>query len=147
VVDGELIQIIDAALVEAARKSGDWLVCRPGCNECCYGPFDISQADADRLLRGLAELEPGQAARIRERARTDDEACPVLDPVTGACELYAFRPVTCRVFGPPMRVGPDAVGICELCYHGATDEEIAACEVELDIDTGEDVTTIRATLR
>jgi Fe-S-cluster containining protein len=147
VVDAELIQIVDAALADAARKSGAWLVCRPGCTECCYGPFDISEADADRLLRGMEELPPERAALIRARAQTDDEACPVLDPVNGTCELYAYRPITCRVFGPPMRVGEDAVGICELCYHGATDEEIAACEVELDIDTGEDVATIRDTLR
>jgi Fe-S-cluster containining protein len=57
----------------------------------------------------------------------------VLDPETGTCDLYAARPVTCRVFGPPVRWGGDAVGVCELCFDGATDEEVAACEVQLDI--------------
>ena len=63
----------------------------------------------------------------------DEEPCPVLDPETGTCDLYPPRPVTCRVFGPPVRWGGDAVGVCELCFDGATDEEIAACEVQLDI--------------
>ena len=139
--DRALIQIVDAALAEAARKSGPWLVCRPGCTQCCMGEFPITRLDALRLRRGLAELdeqEPDRAARVRQRAReaagTDDEPCPALDPGTGTCDLYAARPVTCRTFGPPVRCGSEAVGVCELCYHGATDEEIAACEVEIDAD-------------
>lgn len=163
--DRALIQIVDAALAEAARKSGPWLVCRPGCFECCMGPFPITQLDARRLRRGLAGLQtadPARAARVRERARQavarisayfpgdpstglleesedvefsdemDDDPCPALDPWTGTCDLYAARPVTCRAFGPPVRCGSDAVGVCELCFVGARDEEIAACEVELD---------------
>ena len=31
-----------------------------------------------------------------------------------------------------MRCGPDAVGVCELCFEGASEAEIAACEVEVD---------------
>jgi len=161
--DSALLQIVDAALAEAARKSGEWLVCRPGCSECCIGPFPISQLDARRLRVGLAELEshdPPRARRVRERARlylarfgpefpgglaagllegtcADEEPCPALDPQTGTCDLYAARPMTCRVFGPPMRVGQapgPAVAVCELCFQGATSDEIAACEVAVDPD-------------
>jgi Fe-S-cluster containining protein len=168
--DHTLVQIIDAALAEATRKSGQWLVCRPGCMQCCVGAFAITQLDAARLRHGLSELEqtdPARAARIRERARAsiarlsagfpgdprtgileegedaqarfeifaDEEPCPVLDPETGTCDLYGARPVTCRVFGPPVRSGPEeALAVCELCFHGASDEEIAACEMEVDPD-------------
>ncbi|HEX3155445.1 MAG TPA: YkgJ family cysteine cluster protein, partial [Candidatus Angelobacter sp.] len=54
--DQKLVQIVDAALAEAARRSGDWLVCRKGCTQCCYGPFAISQLDAWRLQKGLDDL-------------------------------------------------------------------------------------------
>jgi Fe-S-cluster containining protein len=164
--DRELIQIVDAAMAEAARKSGAWLVCRPGCFECCMGPFPITMLDAERLRDGLVELQrtdPERAARIRGRAMdyvvrltdfpgdlatgvlyegpdaeerfaalAEDEPCPALDPGTGTCDLYSARPVTCRIFGPAVRAGGDAVGVCELCYHGATLGQIAACEVEVD---------------
>lgn len=166
--DQQLIQIVDAALAEAARKSGEWLACRKGCTQCCYGPFPISQLDAARLRQGLSELDRSDTRRaqnVRERARAavarlkpnfpgdaktgmldegedaearfaefaDDEACPALDPVTGACDLYAARPMTCRTFGPPVRSGTEgALGVCELCYHGASDEQIAACEMVPD---------------
>jgi Fe-S-cluster containining protein len=156
--DREFIQIVDAALAEAAQKSGAWLVCRPGCCQCCLGAFAITQLDAARLRTGLKALEtgdPARAARVRQRARDaadrmetppsdaefeswleslpDDDPCPVLDPETGTCDLYAARPVTCRIFGPPVRWGGEAVGVCELCFEGASDEEIAACEVRLDV--------------
>ena len=140
--DEALIRIVDAALAEAERRSGPWLVCRRGCTECCLGPFPITQLDARRLREGLAELERRdrqRAARVRERARqavaqavADDDPCPALDPSTGTCDLYAARPITCRIFGPPVRRGFDAVGVCELCFQGASDEEIAACAVEVD---------------
>jgi Fe-S-cluster containining protein len=166
--DRELVQIVDAALADSARRSGDWLVCRKGCTQCCMGVFAINQLDAERLKQGMAELQthdPERAERIRERARqsiariaaefpgdpstgllaedqaseerffdfADDELCPVLDPETGACDLYAFRPLTCRVFGPPVRSGPEnGLGICELCYQGAMPEQIAACEMQVD---------------
>ena len=166
--DSELIQIVDAALADAARKSGDWLACRPGCTQCCVGVFAISQLDAERLRRGLTELsarDPKRAARVRLRAREsvkrlstefpgnartgildegeegeasfeefgNDEPCPALDPTTGLCDLYEARPMTCRVFGPPVRV-EGGLATCELCFQGATEKEIAACEMHPDPD-------------
>jgi len=166
--DQKLIQIVDSALADVTHKSGDWLVCRPGCTQCCIGAFAINQLDAARLQRGLADLEtrdPERAARIRQRAResvarlapefpgdpvsgvldegeeadrdfadfANDEPCPVLDPETGYCELYESRPMTCRVFGPPVR-SEDGLGVCELCFQGASDKEIAACEMKPDPD-------------
>jgi len=144
----QLVQIVDAAAAEAVRKGGAWVVCRPGCWQCCIGTFPISQADARRLGEGLAELaarDGERAARIQERAEAflrleeagaaDEAACPALDPEAGTCDLYAWRPLTCRTFGPAVRWGGAGVGVCELCFEGATEEEIAACAVELD--TGE----------
>ncbi len=159
--DLRLIQIVDAALAEAARKSGPWLVCRPGCCECCIGPFAITPLDALRLRQGLAALEdadPERAACVRARAAhsverltrdypgdtparvlaeetaAENDPCPALDPETKTCDLYAWRPITCRTFGPPVRLVGEALAVCELCYEGATEDEIAACEVEVDPD-------------
>lgn len=60
--------------------------------------------------------------------------CPALDPATGRCDLYSSRPITCRTFGPATRVENGAVAACELCYSGASEEEITACAVEIDSD-------------
>ena len=69
--DGALIQIVDANLADAARRSGEWLVCHPGCTQCCVGVFAVNQLDAVRLQHGLARLEktdPLRAQKIRARA-------------------------------------------------------------------------------
>ncbi len=60
-----------------------------------------------------------------------DAPCPVLDPATGRCELYASRPLTCRVFGPPVR-NDAGIGVCELCYVGAPEADILAGEMHLE---------------
>lgn len=78
-------------------------------------------------------LGESEEARRRFEDFANDEPCPVLDPRTGLCELYESRPLTCRVFGPPVR-SEDGLGVCELCYQGASDKEIAACEMVADPD-------------
>src|SRR5260370_42663613 len=83
--DQQLVQIVDAALAGAAHKSGEWLVCRLGCTQCCIGPFPISQLDAARLRQGLVELgadDPQCAAQVRERAR--ESVAPLLPGFPGA---------------------------------------------------------------
>ena len=164
--DRALVQIVDSALADAARESGKWLACRPGCTQCCIGVFAINQLDVVRLRRGLANLDkdaPDRAERIRRRGEesrsrlsknfpgdpisglldegpdaerrfaefANDEPCPALDPESGLCDLYEARPMTCRVFGPPVR-SESGLGVCELCFHGASAEEIAACEMRPD---------------
>ena len=66
----------------------------------------------------------------------NDAACPALDPESGLCGVYAARPMTCRVFGPPVRSqDPDShesgLSVCELCFTQATPEEIAAAEMQV----------------
>jgi Fe-S-cluster containining protein len=78
-------------------------------------------------------LDEGDEAEQRFEDFANDEPCPVLDPETGYCELYKSRPMTCRVFGPPVR-SEDGLGVCELCFQGAPDKEIAACEMKPDPD-------------
>jgi Fe-S-cluster containining protein len=165
--DSQLVQIMDAALADAAKKAGEWLACRPGCTQCCHGAFAINALDAARLQAGMQALQkedplkaevlerrakawiaewsaefPGDAATgvlgasDEEQARfeefANDAACPALDLATGLCDVYAWRPMTCRVFGPPVRMGNgEALGCCELCFVGAGEEQIAACEMQV----------------
>lgn len=167
--DRELIQIMDAAWADAARRSGTHLACRPGCTQCCHGAFAINALDAARLRAGMGELRishPERADTVGRRAEAwiaefaarfpgdratgrlgDSEgereafeqfaheaACPALDPDSGRCDLYAWRPMTCRVFGPPIRMEDDVLGCCELCFTTASDEEIAVCELAVPHD-------------
>lgn len=80
------------------------------------------------LSTGILGQEYEAAILFEEFA--NDEPCPVLDPVSGTCDLYEFRPILCRTFGPPMRTEEDNLATCELCFIDASTEEIAACELD-----------------
>ncbi len=84
--------------------------------------------DAETGLLGASDAD-----RSRFEEFANDAPCPALDPATGRCDVYAWRPMTCRIFGPPIRMaGADAaegLGHCELCFIGATPAQVAACEM------------------
>jgi Fe-S-cluster containining protein len=166
---------MDAALLDAARKAGAWLACRPGCTQCCHGAFAINALDTARLTQGMDVLrgaDPSRAAALEQRAQAwieqfgaefpgdaqrgvlgtseeeqerfeefaNEAACPALNPATGLCDVYEWRPMTCRVFGPPVRMDEgDAVGCCELCFAGASEDEIAACEMTVPLEFEENL--------
>lgn len=118
------------------------------------GMEELKRTDPERAQRvteraraavdRLAPLFPGDAATgvlpdddaAQEQFfdSAADEPCPALDPETGACDLYAARPITCRTFGPAWRVAGEPLNHCELCYAGASPEQIEACRVDLDPD-------------
>jgi Fe-S-cluster containining protein len=74
-----------------------------------------------------------EVAEEQFAALAEDRPCSAADAATGTCDLYAARPITCGIFGPPVDFGSEAVGVCGLCFQWARDEEIAACEVEIDL--------------
>ncbi len=168
--DARLVQIMDAALADAAECAGSWLACRIGCTQCCHGVFPINALDTERLRWGMKTLRaenPALAADLSRRAQTwidqygsgfpgdlatgilgesdedqsrfedyaNEAPCPALDPATGRCDVYPWRPMTCRAFGPPVRMAEgDELGCCELCFIGATETEITACEMTVPHD-------------
>lgn len=127
----------------------------------------LDAARLQRGLLQLHSQSPDRADAIRQRARdavsrlsasfpgdpatgilgeesaelfedfANDEPCPALDPKTGLCELYDSRPMTCRLFGPPVR-SEAGLGVCELCFQSATEQQIADCEMIPDPDELED---------
>ena len=84
------------------------------------------------LATGVLSADEEAVELFEEWAHAD--ACPVLDPGTQTCDLYAHRPVLCRTFGPPIRNDHEDVeaglAICELCFHGAPESAVAAAEMD-----------------
>jgi len=77
------------------------------------------------------QLGESEDDRLAFEDFANEAACPALDPATGRCDVYEWRPMTCRVFGPPVRMETGALGCCELCFTTATKEDIAACEMHV----------------
>jgi Fe-S-cluster containining protein len=153
--DHRLLAGIAETMAEAARRSGGWLVCRPGCTQCCIGPFAITRLDALRLREGMAALEaadPARAQAVSARAAAYVAAiAPIYpgDPVTGELRDEDSLPpsmddVACPALDPE-------TGLCDLyetrpvtcrTFGPATrtaDETIAACELCYAAATDEEV--------
>ncbi len=114
-------------LAEAPAEVRERVLARVAAARERLGPF----FPGDLATGGLSGDE--EAVELFEEWAHAD-ACPVLDPATETCDLYAQRPVLCRTFGPPIRNDHEdaeaGLAICELCFHGASDEAIAAAEMD-----------------
>jgi Fe-S-cluster containining protein len=97
---------------------------------------------AEQAWNALVEDFPGDRQRgvfngdenVEERfcARFSVLPCPVLDPESKRCELYPARPLSCRTFGPPVRIGAVDLPPCRLCFNSAEAIEVERCRVEID---------------
>lgn len=130
----------------------DALRLQSGMNALRAADPETAKAVEERARAWVAEHGPafpgdpatgllGSSEEERERFAdfANDAACPALDVATGRCQVYAWRPLTCRVFGPPVRTadedGNEGLGHCELCFTDATSEEIAASEMAVPHET------------
>lgn len=94
--------------VQSIRENRpDWL-CGKGCDHCCRRLAEIPQltaAEWDLLQAGLAALAPEHLEEISRKIAVlaldapRPVVCPLLDQTTGACPVYAHRPVACRTYG------------------------------------------------
>ena len=98
---------IDARVQAIRSDRPDWL-CGKGCDGCCRRLADVPRltaAEWEWLRDGLAALRPERLHEIRQdmaglaARQSRPVVCPLLDPSTGACLVYAHRPVACRTYG------------------------------------------------
>lgn len=110
--------------VESLRDSyPDW-PCQKGCDDCCRAlaaePL-LSEAEWD-LLRSA--LTPELETAIREGAGQQRPViCPLLDAHSGACRVYAVRPLACRSYGYYAE-GGRVLGCHRIEHRAAHDSEI-----------------------
>jgi Fe-S-cluster containining protein len=84
------------------------------------GELDDDEDELERLCEELA-----------------DQPCPVLDPDSGRCDLYAHRPRVCRTFGPPLRLAHGDLPECPYCFDPLRPAERETLRVDPDPDREE----------
>lgn len=107
---------VDEAVAAATAKASGELRCSRGCDRCCAPGLSVLPVEAERIARFLDEREVEGGVRA--------DRCVFLDR-TGACQVYAARPVLCRTHGLALRTREapgrglrilDDVSFCELNY-------------------------------
>jgi Fe-S-cluster containining protein len=66
------------------------------------------------------------------------EPCPAVDPRTGRCDLYEWRPLACRTMGPPVRIGGSDLPPCPYCFSAAAPADVERCRATPDPEGRED---------
>ncbi|MBW1681183.1 MAG: YkgJ family cysteine cluster protein [Deltaproteobacteria bacterium] len=122
----EIAGLADAAFRRLAERHADLVRCIPQCADCCHAVFGLFPVEAaylrlhfdqlDRKVRRPAVRRARRARQIMDRLQErwemegisgdlSDERipCPLLDEEK-LCILYAHRPITCRVYGIPLRI-------------------------------------------
>ncbi len=98
---------IEARVAAIRQAHPEWL-CGKGCAGCCRRLADVPQLTPEEWSPLQAELAALPATELEEIGRRMDVlarqplppvVCPLLDAATGACRVYASRPVACRTYG------------------------------------------------
>ena len=133
-----LMQGVDSIFQKMKGDFPGEVRCDDGCTDCCYALFDLTLVEAlylnhrfqelDTSLRNMVLVEADKADRrtqkikkhlfkahesgaseeeILKRAGKERVQCPLL--VEDRCILYESRPLTCRLYGLPMKIGENTV--------------------------------------
>ena len=98
---------IDARVQTIRESRPDWL-CGKGCDRCCRRLSEVprlSSAEWTLLQDGLETLSQEHRQKVSwdisilAEQKCRPIVCPLLDQLTGACMVYAQRPVACRTYG------------------------------------------------
>lgn len=98
---------IDTRVGHIREAHPDW-PCAKGCDACCRQLARLPQLTASEwaLLRpAIAALPIDQLETIHNKMQAASAqaagpvVCPLLDEATGACPVYAQRPIACRTYG------------------------------------------------
>jgi Fe-S-cluster containining protein len=126
-----LVGKADQAFSRMKKEYGDCIKCKPQCSDCCHAVFGLFLMEALYLQQHFGRLNKKERRDAILRARKSDKElakieeklkahegdpqmkpfslskervrCPLLNE-KDKCILYAYRPITCRVYGIPTAI-------------------------------------------
>ena len=120
---------VDARVSAIRAHRPDW-PCSKGCDNCCRQLAAVPQLTATEwsvLQQGLQLLDARRLQEIRRAVAALSDAapgavvCPMLERESGACPVYAHRPVACRSYG----------------FYVQRDKGLYCAEIEASVTQGE----------
>jgi len=74
------------------------LPCKAGCWGCCRGEVELWDVETRRLKPLVTQAALGLLKEQGKDADPYTAMCPLLDPDTKMCTVYAERPLVCRAY-------------------------------------------------
>lgn len=104
-----LVARVDAFGAAIQQRYPTQLTCHAGCDGCCYQELSVFVVEAHHLAQAVAALPVEARARLATRLQAAPDPWQVLDTPQpcvlleeGRCQLYAHRPLICRIHGFPI---------------------------------------------
>lgn len=130
----EILKGLDKIFTKIKTDYPQEVKCDQGCFDCCYALFDLHLIEAlylnhhfqqltskkrneilvkaDKADREIYRLKR-KAFKMQEKGASEEEIfaevgkkkvrCPLLNE-ENKCELYSYRPATCRIYGVPLNI-------------------------------------------
>ncbi|MDK2921910.1 MAG: hypothetical protein PWR24_1467 [Desulfonauticus sp.] len=130
----EILKGLDKIFVKVKEEYSQEVKCAEGCCDCCYALFDLHLVEALYLNHHFKQLTTEKrnkilieadkadrkihkikrmAFKMQKGGASEEEIfaevgkqkvkCPLLNE-KNKCELYTYRPATCRVYGIPLNI-------------------------------------------
>jgi len=150
-----LLDDADRKFKTLSQRYKEYIRCQEGCSDCCYAVFGLFLIEAIYIKRHFDRLDPQickeallrcnqmdmelkRIERKMERFRDDPDMqnyvmakerirCPLLDE-DNRCILYIYRPITCRVYGVPVKMG----GTIRVCHRAGFEKGKSYSFYDLD---------------
>ncbi|MEW6172483.1 MAG: YkgJ family cysteine cluster protein [Bacillota bacterium] len=125
----EMVSSADKIFEKIGQECSEYIKCRRQCSDCCHAVFGLFLVEAAYINHQFNKLSRAEREEILLRAEKADKdlqqvqarlaehsddpqaqayamareriRCPLLND-NEECALYAFRPITCRVYGVPV---------------------------------------------
>ncbi len=129
-----LLTRVDTFSTRAEAAQRPWLACRMGCDGCCRTRRTAFAVEVEAIRQHLATRATAEVDSFRARRETPavrhGERCVFLSE-SGACDVYAARPLLCRTHGPAIRTTPatgpgTGLSYCALNFVGLSPAEVEA---------------------
>ncbi|MFP4446476.1 MAG: YkgJ family cysteine cluster protein [Desulfosudaceae bacterium] len=129
-----LVHIVDGVFDRVKKDYPACVNCKKGCTDCCYALFDLTLIEAlylnhkfqerfgaDPEMKEKANKADRQIYKLKRQAHKDYSEkgknevailqemglsrirCPLLGE-RELCDLYEYRPITCRLYGIPISI-------------------------------------------
>lgn len=108
-----LVYKVDSLCQKLEQMHRKYMVCRPGCSQCCEVERTVLSIEAYVVEQRLRLLSPERIKRLRKIYRNNDEVCPLL--LRDRCVIYTARPIICRTHGLPILYREAARSFMDYC--------------------------------
>jgi Fe-S-cluster containining protein len=105
----QLVTRVEAFGQAIRERYATQLMCRAGCDHCCYQEFTVFPVEAHHLAQAIAALSSDERQRLQQRLRQAEHTLPIADAPQpcvllheGRCSVYDGRPLICRIQGFPL---------------------------------------------